>query len=54
MESPEQTEKALLQVLELTTNSALKERAEKTLTLARDGIRLKQEEGASTGPQVNP
>ena len=54
MESPEQTEKALLQVLELTTNSALKARAEKTLTLARDGIRLKQEEGALPGPQVNP
>lgn len=44
MEAPEQTEKALLRVLELSTDATLKASAEKSLVIAREGIRLKQEE----------
>jgi HEAT repeat protein len=48
MKAPEQSEKALLQVLELTTDPALKTNAQKALVIARDGIRLKQEEAQFT------
>ncbi len=48
MEAPETTEKALLRVLELTTDPALKTSAEKAIAIARDGIRLKQEEAQFT------
>ncbi len=48
MEGPEQTEKALLRVLELSTDPALKGEAEKALIIARDGVRLKQEEAQFT------
>ena len=48
MESPEKTEKALLRVLELSTDATLKANAEKSLIIARDGIRLKQEEAQFT------
>ncbi len=44
MAAPELTEKALLQVLEISTDAALKSDAEKALVIARDGIRLKKEE----------
>jgi len=48
MEAPEQTEKALLRVLELSTDPALKANAEKAIVIAREGIRLKQEEAQFT------
>ena len=48
MATPEQTEKALLQVLEVSTDAALKGDAEKALVIARDGIRLKKEEAQFT------
>lgn len=48
MKAPEQTEKALLQVLELSTDPALKAHAEKAVAIARYGIRLNQEEAQFT------
>ena len=48
MKAPEQTEKALLQVLELSTDPALKANAEKAIVIARDSIRLKKEEAQFT------
>jgi len=48
METPEQTEKALLQVLKLTADSTLKAHVEKALVIAREGIRLKKEEAQFT------
>ena len=48
MKAPEQTEKALLQVLKLATDANLKANAEKAIVIARDGIRLKQEEAEFT------
>jgi len=48
MEAPETTEKALLRVLELSTDATLKSNAEKSLVIAREGIRLKQEEAQFT------
>jgi len=48
MEAPEQTEKALLQVLGLANDATLKADAEKSLVIAREGIRLKKEEAQFT------
>ena len=48
MKAPEQTEKALLQVLEISTDAALKADAKKALVIAREGIRLKKEEAQFT------
>jgi len=48
MESPEEVEKALLQVLELSTDAALKANAGKGLAVAREAVRLKQEEAQFT------
>jgi len=48
MAAPEQTEKALLQVLEVSTDATLKADAEKAVVIARDGIRLKKEEALFT------
>ncbi|KKK52381.1 hypothetical protein LCGC14_3105490, partial [marine sediment metagenome] len=48
MESPEQVEKALLQVLELSSDATVKGNAEKSLVIAREGIQLKKEEAQFT------
>jgi hypothetical protein len=48
MKAPEQTEKALLQVLELASDATLKANAEKAIVIAREGIRLKKEEAQFT------
>lgn len=48
MKAPEQTERALLQVLGLSTDPALKANAEKAIVIAREGVRLKLEEAEFT------
>jgi len=48
MSDPEATEKALLQVLELSSDAAVKAGAQKSIVIAREGIRLKKEEAQFT------
>jgi HEAT repeat protein len=48
MSEPEATEKALAQVLQLSSDAAVKASAEKSLIIAREGVRLKKEEAQFT------
>jgi HEAT repeat protein len=48
MSAPEATEKALTQVLETATDAAVNASAEKSLVIAREGVRLKKEEAQFT------